>query len=60
MFVVDVTGKQQLYFIMKNADFLNEAYRKEYNNPTSIPITEDVKTDKHIDIEFFYKERKFR
>ncbi len=52
MFVDDVQDKQQLYFIMKNADFLNEAYRKEYNNPPSIPITKDVKTDKHIDIEF--------
>ncbi len=52
MFVEDVRDKQQLYFIMKNADFLNEAYRKEYNNPPSIPITKDVKTDKHLDIEF--------
>ncbi|MCM1264752.1 MAG: hypothetical protein NC200_01015 [Candidatus Gastranaerophilales bacterium] len=55
MFVDDVMDKQQLYFIMKNANFLNEAYRKEYNNPTSIPITEDVKADKHIDIEFCIK-----
>lgn len=55
MFVDDVMDKQQLYFVMKNADFLNEAYRKEYNNPPSIPITKDVKTDKHIDIEFCVK-----
>lgn len=55
MFVDDVQDKQQLYFIMKNADFLNEAYRNEYNNPDSIPITNDVKADKHLDIEFCIK-----
>lgn len=53
MFVEDIVDKQQICFTMKNADFLNEAYRKEYKNPKSIPVTKDVKIDKHVDIGFY-------
>lgn len=47
---------QQIYFRIKNSDFLTEAYKNDYSGAIYIPeYVKDIKKDKHIDIQLWIK-----
>ena len=47
---------QQIYFRIKNSDFLTEAYKNDYSGAVYIPYyVKDIKKDQHIDIQLWIK-----
>lgn len=54
MSVDDNLEHQQIYFRIKNSDFLTKAYKNDYSGAVYIPYyVKDIKKDQHIDIQLW-------